>query len=216
MASSRPGNNQIDTLGTARPGLNGPKLIRLFMIVTIVCVLIGLAGIFVPKFTSGDGQQTNSDREGVVTTATDFAMAYNTYDVAKAADYQKRMSGLLSKSYSKEFDKITTEIFKALIPKRQVSNNAKVLGVAVDSIDKDSAVVLVAADATLSNTDNEAVVARHMRWRLNMVKQKGAWVVDKLTSVATAGASIGTPSATPSTAPKATPKPTPTEGSKAK
>lgn len=204
MASSRPGNKQIGTSESTRRGLNGITLIRLVMIVTVVCVLIGLAGIFVPKFTSGDGQQANSDRGRVVTTATDFAVAYTTYDVAKAADYQKRVGGLLSTSYRKEFDKITTEIFKALVPKKQVSSNAKVLGVAVDSIDKDSAVVLVAADATLSNTDNKAAVVQHLRWRLNIVNQKGTWVVDKLTSVATAEASAGTPSATP------------TEGSKAK
>lgn len=165
-------------------------------VVTIVCVLIGLAGILVPKaFSSDDGER--ADRQQVVAVATDFAVAYNTYDVAKVADYQKRVKGLLSTSYNKEFDAVTSQIFKALVDKKQVSSGAKVLGVAVDSIDKDSAVALVAVDASLTNTDNKAAVARHMRWRLNLVKAKGTWVINKLESVATAEASAGTPTASP-------------------
>ncbi len=204
MASSRPGSKQIDTSQPVKPKSNIPNLIRFFAVVSVVGVLIGLAGIFVPKFTANGAQNVSSQRERVVTTATDFAVAYNTYNVTNTADYQERMSGLLSKSYRAEFDKITSEIFKLLVPKKQVSNNAKVLGVAIDSFDKDSAVVLVAVDATLTNTDSKDPVARHMRWRLSMVKQNGKWLVDKLASVATAEASTGTPSATP------------TEGSKAK
>jgi len=136
-----------------------------------------------------------SDRKEVVARTTDFAVAYNTYDVAKVDDYQQRMKGLLSTSYNKEFVKVTDSIFKVLTDKKQVSDHAKVLGVAVDSIDKDSAVALVAVDAAITNTDAKAGVPRHLRWKVNLVKQKGEWVIDKFVSVATLGATTGNPEA---------------------
>ena len=47
-------------------------------------------------------------------------------------------------------------MFKALESKKQKSGDAKVVGTAVDSIDKDSAVALVAVDSKITNTDNAA------------------------------------------------------------
>ncbi|MGZ5407809.1 MAG: hypothetical protein ACXWX1_09525, partial [Aeromicrobium sp.] len=47
----------------------------------------------------------------------------------------------------------------------------------------------------------EAAIPRHLRWKVNLVKQKGEWVVDKYESVATAEATAGDPSATPSAEP---------------
>ncbi len=92
------------------------------------------------------------------------------------ADYQKRLKGLLTPSYDKEFVKITDAVFKALESKKQKSGDAKVLGTAVDSIDKDSAVAIVAVDSKITNTDNEAAVLRHFRWKVSFVKRKGEWL----------------------------------------
>lgn len=204
VASSRPSNNEI----IEQSGAGSRPIILLLSVVTVIGVLIGVAGLLIPQVFSYANSETASDRKQVVARTTDFAMAYNTYDVAQVADYQKRMNGLLSTSYNKEFVGVTDSIFKALLDKKQVSNNAKVLDVAVDSIDKDSAVALVAVDASITNTDAKIAVARHLRWKVDLVKQNNAWVIDKFESVGTLGASTGQPSATPSAQP--------TEGSTAK
>lgn len=197
VASLRPSNNQVNEASQT----GSRRIVRLLSVVTVLGVLIGVAGLLVPQVFSYAKSGTVSDRKEVVARTTDFAAAYNTYNVAEVADYQKRLNGLLSTSYNKEFVKVTDSIFKALTDKKQVSTNAKVLDVAVDSIDKDSAVALVAVDASITNTDAKAAVARHLRWKVNLVKQKGEWRIDKFESVATLGASTGEPTATPSTQP---------------
>ena len=204
VASSRPSNNAVNE----QSGTGSRGTIRLLSFVTVLGVLIGAAGLLLPQVFAYSNSDTVSDRKAVVARTTDFAVAYNTYDVAKVDDYQKRMKGLLSTSYNKEFVRVTDTIFKAIADKKQVSKNAAVLDVAVDSIDKDSAVALVAVDASITNTDAKAVIPRHLRWKVNLVKQKGEWVIDKYESVATAEATTGDPGATPSAEP--------TEGSKDK
>ena len=204
VASSRPGNNEL----SEHYPTGSRRTIRLLSVVTALGVLIGVAGLLLPQAFSYSRSGTVSDRKAVVARTTDFAVAYNTYDVSNPDDYQKRLKGLLSTSYNNEFVKVTDSIFEALVDKKQISNDAKVLDVAVDSIDEDSAVALVAVDASITNTDTKTSVARHLRWRVNLVRQNGKWAIDKFESVAALGASTGQPSATPSAQP--------TEGSTAK
>ena len=204
VASPRPSNNEVNEQSPA----GSRRTIRLLSVVTILSVLIGVAGLLLPQVFSYSKSGTVSDRKQVIARTTDFAVAYNTYDVAKVGDYQGRLKGLLSKSYNKEFVQVTNSIFTALTDKKQISTNAKVLDAAVDSIDKDSAVALVAVDSSITNTDAEVAVSRHLRWKVSLVKQNGTWNIDKFESVATLEASTGQPSAKPSTAP--------TEGSTAK
>lgn len=201
VASSRPSTSELN-----KHNGGSRRIVRLLCVVTVLGVLIGAGGLLMPQIFSYSHSSKVSDRKAVVARTTDFAVAMNTYDVTKAADYQKRIKGLLSTSYNKEFVAKTDEFFKALAQNKQVSRDAKVLGVAVDSIDKDSAVALVAVDSSITNTDTKTAVARHLRWKVDFVKKAGEWRVNKFESVATLGASTGQPSATP----------TPSEGSTGK
>lgn len=192
MASSRPGNGELNARSRS-----GTKLVPILSLITVVAVLIGVAGLLMPKVFSYSNSQTVDDRGAAVGRATEFAVAYNTYDVSKVADYQKRLKGLLTPTYDKEFVKVTSTIFGALTDKKQTSTNAKVLGAAIESMDKDSAVALVAVDSAITNTDATTAVARHLRWRVYLVKRGGEWDIDKYESVGTLGASTGQPSAAP-------------------
>ena len=160
-------------------------------------VLAAVGGVLLAVGGGGDGGDSG-DRQQVTSRANDFAVAYNTYDVADLADYQKRMKGLLATKYDDQFVKLTDAIFSALKDKKQKSGDAKVLGVAVDSIDKDSAEALVAVDASITNTDNTAAVVRHFRWKVSFTKTEGEWLVSNFESVASVGAQAADPSATPS------------------
>jgi len=147
----------------------------------------------------GPAGGTTGDRKLVIARTSDFAVTYNTYDVANLADYQTRVKGLLTPSYDKQFVQVTNALFQALKSKQQKSGEAKVLAVAVDNIDKDSAQTIVAVDSTVTNTDNKVAVIRHFRWKLSFTKIKGDWLVSNFESVAAVTAATATPTPTPTT-----------------
>ncbi|MDX6277615.1 MAG: Mce-associated rane protein [Nocardioidaceae bacterium] len=164
-------------------------------------LVLALTGAIVNAASSSDDGESAA-KEQVISRANDFAVAYNTYDVAHLADYQERLKGLLTPSYDKQFVQVTNAIFNALKDKKQKSGDPKVLAIAVDDIDKDSAEALVAVDASITNTDNAASVLRHFRWKVSFTKSKGEWRVSNYEVVAAVAASAGTP----------TPSATPTDG----
>jgi hypothetical protein len=179
-------------------------------ILVIVGVLVGVAGLLIPRVAGGD--DLDAERKAVISRASDFAVTYNTYEVAKKSDYQRRMKGLLTPSYFKEFTTVTNALFQALEAKGQKSDDAKVLDVAIDSIDKDSAIALVAVDANITTSQEKGAVARRFRWKVTFAQQKGTWLVRQFETVATLEATTGDPTATPSPSPSQ-PSPSPSQES---
>jgi hypothetical protein len=180
-----------------------PLVVRVLAGLFALGLVLALVGALVLPRVGGGGDD-QAEREQVASRANDFAVAYNTYDVAQLADYQKRLKGLLTPSYDKQFVEITNAVFGALETKQQKSGDAKVQGVAIDSIDQDSATAIVAVDASITNTDNAAAVKRFFRWKVSFTKTKGEWLVSNFESVASVEAQ-----ATPvPTDPSATPAPT--------
>ncbi|MEV7397470.1 hypothetical protein [Aeromicrobium sp. NPDC092404] len=177
------------------------RVIALLVVVTALGVVLSVVGgiLLVKDPSGGDGD--TKDRNAVISRANDFAVANNTYDVVELEDYQQRLKGLLTPKYNDQFVKITDAVFKALESKKQKSGDAKVLGTAVQTIDKDSAVAIVAVDAKITNTDAAAAVLRHFRWKLSLTKTKGEWLVAGFESVAASDA-VAEP--VPSTGPTAT------------
>lgn len=172
------------------------RVIALLVVTTALGVVLSAVGFFLLR---ANPYEDSKDRSEITSRATDFAVAYNTYDVSDVKNYQKRLKGLLTPKYDKEFVKVTDVIFKALESKKQKSGGAKVQGTAVDSIDKDSAVAMVAVDAKITNTDNKAAVLRHFRWKVSFEKKGGTWLISDFESIAPRSAvATPSPSATPS------------------
>ena len=169
--------------------------IRLLSILTVVGVLVGAAGLLVPVFAGGD--DSRSERQEVVRKANDFAVTFNTYTIEGKADYQRRMKSLMTPGYFKEFTKITDAMFAAIKDKKQSSSDAKVLATAVDSIDEDSAVVLVAVNAAVKSTGDKAAVERRFRWTVTFGRYKDEWRVREFDAVPTLDAELGDPSPSP-------------------
>jgi len=208
VAVERPG----DSVGA--PGWSArPLVVRVLAGLVALGVVLALVGwLVLPRIGGGDDDP--AERNQVTSRATDFAVAYNTYDVADLADYQQRLKGLLTPAYDRQFVEITDAVFGALETKQQKSGSAKVLGVAVDSIDDDSAVAIVAVDASITNTDNAAAVERHFRWKVSFSRTKGEWLVSNFESVASVEAQASPVPADPSAEAPASPAPTtpPAEG----
>lgn len=187
-------------MASARSGLKlNPSAtpIRLLSILTVVGVLVGVAGLLIPAFAAGD--DSSSERQEVVRKANDFAVAFNTYTIEDKADYQRRMKSLMTPGYFKEFTKITDAMFGAIEDKKQSSSDAKVLATAVDSIDKDSAVVLVAVNASVKSTGDKVAVERRFRWTVTFGRYKDEWRVREFDAVPTMTAELGEPSPGPDT-----------------
>ena len=165
MASARSGDTL--TSDNATTWSSRPRVVRVLAILTAFGLVLGILGALLPKAFGDDDTYGGAEREEVISRATDFATAYNTYDVAQLDDYQKRLKGLLTADYDEEFVKVTDAVFQALKDKKQKSGEAKVRGVAIESIDDDSAETIVAVDATITNTDNKAAVVRHFRWKVS-------------------------------------------------
>ena len=200
MAAERSG----DTLTgwTARP-----LVIRILAGLFVLGLVLALVGaVVLPRVAGGDDDQ--AARNQVASRANDFAVAYNTYDVKDLADYQKRLKGLLTPAYDKQFVEITNAVFNALETKQQKSGDAKVRGVAIDSIDDDSATAIVAVDASITNTDNAAAVMRYFRWKVSFTRTKGEWLVSNFESVASVEAQTTPATPVPSDPAAATPAPT--------
>ena len=134
------------------------------------------------------GGDFRSERQEAVTPASDFAVTFNTYSVDKKADYQRRVKALMTPSYYKEFAKITDAMFGAIEDKKQSSGDAKVLATAVDSIDEDSAVVLVAVNASVKSTRQKTAVERRFRWTVTLGRYQGEWRVREFDAVPRSGA----------------------------
>jgi len=177
----------------ARTGdpLTAHRTSRTLVVIAVIGVLVGVAGLVVPRVI-GDGGE-DADRSAVAARVNDFATVYNTYDVADLPDYQQRMKPLLTPGYYTEFERITGAVFGALESKDQKSGDANVLAVAVDSIDDDSAVAIVAVDASITTSADEAAVQRRFRWKVTLSRSGDDWLVSQFETVVPLDATTGQP-----------------------
>ncbi len=162
------------------------------VLVTVAGVLVGIlalvVGLVVPRVFGGGEPDGTRD---VVQRAEDFAVTYNTYDVAEKDEYQERMRELLTPEYYEEFKRITDAVFSALDSQDQTSGDARVLATAIESIDDENAVALVAVNAAISTSEDEAAVQRRFRWKVTFARTDGEWRVSQFEQVVPADAELG-------------------------
>jgi hypothetical protein len=170
-----------------------PRLVWVAGVLGLVLAVVGGVLWVIPS--RAGATQEDADTRQAIAQVTDFAVAYNTYDVADVKDYQQRVTGLLTDDYADEFVKITTALFEAIQDKKQQSKDAVVKDVAVQTIDEDSALVLAVVDAKVTNTDNDGAVPRQFRWTVNLQKVDGTWLVSQFESVAAQPADAPEPGA---------------------
>ena len=175
---------------TADPSTSTKSIRLLLVAICVLGVLVGGAGLAMPQLF-GSRDEFAAERQAVITRASDFAVTFNTYSSDKKPDYQRRVKPLMTASYYKDFVKITNVMFQVVKDKQQSSGDVKVLSVAVDTIDKDSASAIVAIDAAVQRSDSERAVARRFRWQISMRKVRGEWLVSQFDSVPPMEATVG-------------------------
>lgn len=165
---------------------SGARPVKIALVaITVLGLVLAVGSFLVPDSAGSVDGASPKVRQEVISRVNDFAVTYNTYSVAEVEDYQKRVKPFLTPQYDAEFVKVTDGFFKALESRKQKSGDARVLRTAVSSIDNDSAEVLVAVNATLTNTDNDQPIPRNFRWKVSLRKTKGEWKVASYSSVAT-------------------------------
>ena len=164
------------------PSTSVPRLVWGIGVLGLALAVVGGVLWVVPS-QAGEARDAAAEK-AVVSRVSDFATTYNTYDVADVDDYQQRMEGLLTADYYADFVELTDALFEAIEDKQQISGDAVVKDVAVESIDDDSAVALAVVDAQVTNTDNEGAVLRQFRWTVNLQLVDGQWRVSQFESVA--------------------------------
>ena len=126
----------------------------------------------------------SAQREAALEAARSFFVAANNYSVTDLPDYNKRVSPLLTPEFAKQFNDATDKILGQLKETKLTAHGRYVAG-AVQTIDADSAAVLVAGNARSTST----VVRRvfYPRWRVSLVKEGESWLVDDYTELGDAG-----------------------------
>lgn len=148
--------------------------------VLVLVILAGAVAIAVLVHRRGEIESALDARADAARAAERFVVQFNTYQPDQVKDYTKTLDDLLSTSaqtaFSNRIEDITT-----LITQTKLSSKGDVLASGVASVDRDSARVLVVADA---ETDSVAgATQRHFRWEIDLVKVDGAWLVDDFSPV---------------------------------
>jgi Mce-associated membrane protein len=155
--------------------------------VLVLLLVAGVAaGIWALTRPASTTQQQADARPDAVAAASRFAASVNTYDVADLAAYNSRVTPLLTSTFAQQF-KASTEGLLSAYAKTKLKSTGKVRQAAVESIDSDSAKVLVAVDAETVPAGLLTNPPR-LRWQVSLVKQRGRWLVDDFASIDPAAA----------------------------
>jgi len=120
------------------------------------------------------------DRKEVVALTQRWATLTNTYSPETFDAWEEQVSALLSTRFRAEFEEETAAL-RPTIEQIKLTSKGTVLKTGVASLDDDSAVVLVVADADTTSTVRPA--QRHFRWQVDLVKVDDEWRGDDFTAV---------------------------------
>lgn len=166
-----------------RSGMS-PRLTRwvaaflaLVCLVALIVVALDVVALR-PKYD--DTMTAQQDRASVVRVAERFTVEVNNYNVGSIDQYQQRITPLLTTKFQGEFSQAMQDIVSS-VKQAKMNSKGQVLASGVESVDPDSAHVLVVADANVKTVfDNRA---RHFRWDVSLRKVGGRWLVDDFSPV---------------------------------
>jgi len=153
---------------------------RLLSLGLPVALVLALAFAVVATLVGGSGPSAASTQESVTRhqvqrVASSFAVNVNTYSSSDFQDYAGRVRPLLTPDFEKSFSRFIQGIVGQM-RSIKIQSKGEVLVTGVSSIDQDSATVLVVSDADVTTSVGER--ARHFRWRVDLVRQQGRWLVN--------------------------------------
>jgi len=125
-----------------------------------------------------------AQRAEALEAAQTFFVEANRFSVEDLPEYTARVEPLLTPEFAKPFNDATNKILGQL-KETKLSARARYVTGAIESIDIDSAAVLVAGDARSTSTVVQRV--SFPRWRVSLVKDGERWLVDNYEELGDAG-----------------------------
>lgn len=131
--------------------------------------------------SAGSVDDEAAGRRAVQLAVATFAANLNDYSVEDIAGYQARLQPLLTPGFAKSFG-LAVDGIVAEVESTRMTSQGNVVQTAVTSIDDDTATALVVADVNVTSAlgDRE----RHFRWKVTLVHNGDAWLVDGFEPVA--------------------------------
>ncbi|MBZ5735228.1 hypothetical protein K8Z61_12045 [Nocardioides sp. TRM66260-LWL] len=181
----------VEASPDSSPARSGARL-RLVLLVVLLVVAVGSAGTLATLLLRR-GTDSQPERDAVMAVAREFVQRVNTYGPDQLDATTKTMP-----SYRSAVEQLVTPKFKTsflqsvTLPESRVAGSGltvkgSVLGAGVDSLDADSASVLVpvAIDASVKDDKGKTVKAPPQlgRFVVSLVRIDGRWLVDDFTDV---------------------------------
>lgn len=179
-----------------RPGRSRGPARLVILLVLVVALVVGLVLTAVgfttrsdPGFgLTGQPEQVQSEREDVMAQAEQFLLRINTYgpdllEGDQMPEYRKQVSAVITPKFDTDFEK-NVPAAEATVVQAGLARTATVVFTAVSAMDDDSATALVAGSFTNSypktqgSTERVTAPPSPFRVQVELVKVKGAWLVD--------------------------------------
>jgi len=152
------------------------KRLRL-LILGVLALAVAAAGWSGWRWHSREAAER--DHAAAVAAARQFTVDFVSISASTVdADIQRVTSGATG-DFAGEYTRGKTQV-RAAVVENEVQSQGTVLRAALVSGDTDSAVVLVAADATVRNVKAPQGRPSHYRVKVDLVKEEGRWLVSKL------------------------------------
>jgi Mce-associated membrane protein len=178
------------------------RTFRLVLLVVLLVALVASAAtlgwLLVDRASGSSDDAAQTDREAVMSQTEQFVLRLNTYgpdqldDQGHLTEYRDQVKQVITPKFASDFETSGLPIAEETVKTAGYGRSAKVFGVGVESIDEDSATVIVAAGMTGSYPDpknpddaSKRVDADEdvLRWQVDLVKVDGKWLVDNYTPV---------------------------------
>lgn len=178
------------------------RTFRLVLLVVLLVALVASAAtlgwLLVDRAGGSSDDAAQTDREAVMSQTEQFVLRLNTYgpdqldDQGHLTEYRDQVKQVITPKFASDFETSGLPIAEETVKTAGYGRSAKIFGVGVESIDEDSATVIVAAGMTGSYPDPKApddaskrVDADEdvLRWQVDLVKVDGKWLVDNYTPV---------------------------------
>jgi Mce-associated membrane protein len=157
---------------TSRTSRRGPVVLAWALSVLLV---VALGAAVLSAVALSRQHSRDSERTSAMQAARQLTLDFTTYKYSSWDADAKRVLDGSTGQFKEEFAAGASQV-KTEVVTNQASSQGEVVEAAVVSNDKDSAQVLVIANAVVTNTAAKDGVQRRYRIKLDMVREKSRWL----------------------------------------
>ena len=175
----------VDLEAPARLPLSQRARLATTVLVVLVVLLVAAVAWFAASIKShvDDRDALAAARDGAVTAARQEIINLDTLNHATIDRDLARVVEGATGTFKEQFTRAKADL-KSLIVQRKSTSNGTILSAGVVRADTNTATVLVAVDRTVTDSTDPSGAVAHDRWRVDLEKHGGRWLVADLQPVA--------------------------------